>query len=134
MMSGLATAIPLLRHGHVGLSLQIYAAVTLLSALLVPKKSMTVGYAGFFGLYPIVKYGIECRAPRRTQTVCKLAFFNLVLVAAFLLVRNGLFPGVTESYRAPLAVLWFAVNVVFLCYDVGLSRFIALLRRRLPPD
>ncbi len=47
-----------------------------------------------FGLYPIVKYLIECRLPVFTQLSGKLAYFNIVLVLAAVLVSCGLFPQV----------------------------------------
>lgn len=44
-----------------------------------------------FGLYPIVKYLDECRLPVFTQLSGKLAYFNIVLVLAAVLVSCGLF-------------------------------------------
>ena len=43
---------------------------------------------------PIVKYLIECRLPVFTQLSGKLAYFNIVLVLAAVLVSCGLFPQV----------------------------------------
>ena len=77
---------------------------------------------------------MECDLPRRLQTGVKLAYFNVVLAAASLVAAAGLFPQIAMPGLGQLAVLWIAANIVFIIYDVALSRLIALLRRSLPPD
>ena len=114
--------------------LLLYIAAALLGALVAPRKSVVAAYALLTGLYPIVKYGVEARLPRQVQTGVKLAYFNLVLAAAAVLVVCGLFPNVALPGFARLAMLWLAANFGFMIYDVALSRLIAMLRRSLPPD
>ena len=87
-----------------------------------------------FGLYPIVKYLIESRLPVFTQLSGKLAYFNIVLVIAAVLVSCGLFPQVGLPGIFRLAGLWIAANIGFIVYDIGLSKVIALLRRTLPSE
>ena len=123
--AGVTSAVPLIRHARVRLAVLLYLAVSVLSLLLVPRKSVAAAYVLFCGLYPIIKYWVECYAPRRMQMGIKLAYFNLMLLAAAALAVTGL---------GWVAALWFAANAVFLMYDVALSRLIALLRRSLPPD
>ena len=100
----------------------------------MPRKSVAIAYVLLTGLYPIVKYGIECRLPRSTQQMIKLVYCNLVLAAAYLLAWYGFLPQAELPGTGLLAAGWIAANVVFLLYDVGLSRLIATLRRSLPPD
>ena len=57
-----------------------------------------------------------------------------MLAVAGALVAFGLFPQIVLPGFFRLAMLWFVANVVFIIYDVALSRLIALLRRSLPPD
>ena len=80
------------------------------------------------------KYLIECRLPVFTQLSGKLAYFNIVLVLAAVLVSCGLFPQVQMPGIFRLAGLWIAANIGFIVYDIGLSKVIALLRRTLPPE
>ncbi len=132
--AGVTTAVPLMRRGRVKAALLLYLAAALLAALLVPRKMIAAGYAAFFGLYPIVKYGIESRLPRRLQMLCKLVYFNLALAAGVFALRAGLLPNFAEVKGFKLPLGWAAANIVFGAYDVGLSRLIATIRRTLPPD
>lgn len=133
-VAGVTSAVPLLRHGKVREAVLIYLAAALLGALVVPRKGIAAGYAGLFGIYPILKYGIECRVPRHVQRYVKLVYFNLVFAGVLLLVRHGLLPLLADAGPARLVLTWAAANIAFEFYDVGLSRLIASLRRRLPPD
>ena len=102
--------------------------------MLVTALLLAASYVLLFGLYPIVKYLIECRLPVFTQLSGKLAYFNIVLVLAAVLVSCGLFPQVQMPGIFRLAGLWIAANIGFIVYDIGLSKVIALLRRTLPPE
>ena len=111
----------------------LYLAVAILSALLVPRKMVVAAYVLFCGLYPIVKFCVECYVPRRRQMDLKLAYFNIMLVIAAALAIFVFLPQFSLSGFRLLAV-WVAANIVFVIYDVALSRLIALLRKSLPPD
>ena len=104
------------------------------SAIPLLRRAIAAAYVLLFGLYPIVKYLIECRLPVFTQLSGKLAYFNIVLVLAAVLVSCGLFPQVQMPGIFRLAGLWIAANIGFIVYDIGLSKVIALLRRTLPPE
>ena len=132
--AGVTSAVPLLRRARLRTAVLLYAAASILGALIVPRKSVVAAYAVFCGLYPIVKFGVECYLPRHVQTGVKLVYFNILLAVAGALVAYGLFPGIDLPGFARLAVLWFGANAVFIIYDVALSRLIALLRRSLPPE
>ena len=132
--AGVTSAVPLVRRARLRTALLLYATASVLGLLLAPRKSVAAAYALFCGLYPIVKFGVECYLPRHVQTGVKLVYFNLVLAVAGALVAFGLFPYIVLPGLARLAVLWVGVNVAFIIYDVALSRLIALLRKSLPPD
>ena len=134
LMAGTASAIPLLRRARVKTAVLLYIVTSVLGLLLTPRKSVAAAYVLVFGLYPIVKYGIECRVPLLTQLPGKLAYWNIVLVLGCVLVRLGLFPQMEMPGLFRLAGLWVAANIGFIVYDLGLSRLIALLRRTLPPE
>nr|WP_297171701.1 hypothetical protein [uncultured Agathobaculum sp.] len=132
--AGVTSAVPLVRRARLRTALLLYAAASVLGLLLAPRKSVAAAYVLFCGLYPIVKFGVECYLPRHVQTGVKLAYFNLVLAVAGALVAFGLFPYIAMPGLARLAALWVGANVAFIIYDVALSRLIALLRKSLPPD
>ena len=133
LMAGVTSAVPLLRRARLKTAVTLYLAVSILSALLVPRKIEVAAYILFCGLYPIVKFCVECYAPRRRQMDLKLAYFNIMLVIAAALAIFVFLPQFSLSgFR--LLVVWVAANIVFVIYDVALSRLIALLRRSLPLD
>lgn len=131
--AGATSAVPLIRHARVKLAVVLYCAVSVLALLLVPRKSLAAAYILVCGLYPIVKFGIECYLPPRMQMLCKFAYCNAVLLVAWLLVRYGLFPRMRTNGMLPI-VVWGGANIVFALYDIGLSRLIAALRGILPKD
>ena len=112
--AGVTSAVPLLRRARLRTAVLLYAAASILGALIVPRKSVVAAYAVFCGLYPIVKFGVECYLPRHVQTGVKLVYFNIVLAVAGALVAYGLFPGIDLPGFARLAVLWFGANAVFI--------------------
>ncbi|MGO5028635.1 hypothetical protein [Candidatus Agathobaculum pullicola] len=134
LMAGVATVVPLLRRARLKTAVTLYLAVSILSALFVPRKIMVAAYVLFCGLYPIVKFCIECYAPRRTQMSAKLAYFNIALVIAAGLAVFVFLPQFSITGFVRVAAVWVAADITFIIYDVALSRLIALLRRSLPPD
>ena len=65
-----------------------YTASSLLSLILVPDKLGIIPYIFFFGIYAIIKYYIEKLDNMLPEILLKLAFFNLCLGLAYLLVRQ----------------------------------------------
>ena len=133
LVAGVTSAVPLLKRARLKTAVTLYLAVAILSALLVPRKMVVAAYVLFCGLYPIVKFCVECYVPRWRQMDLKLAYFNIMLVIAAALAIFVFLPQFSLSGFRLLAV-WVAANIVFVIYDVALSRLIALLRRSLPPD
>src|SRR5699024_10815719 len=76
--AGVTSAVPLRRRARLRTAVLLYAAASILGALIVPRKSVVAAYAVFCGLYPIVKFGVECYLPRYVQTGVKLVYFNIV--------------------------------------------------------
>ena len=67
LIAGVASAIPLLRRANVKTAVLLYLVTSVLGLLLTPRKLIVAAYVLLFGLYPIVKYLIECRLPVFTQ-------------------------------------------------------------------
>ena len=134
IVAGTASAVPLLRRDRVRTAVLLYLAAGVLGPLLVPRKGVAAAYLLFCGLYPIVKFLIESRVPVHRQTALKLAYFNIMLPVAAALMVFVFAPGVAFSGLLRIVLLWAAADVLFLMYDVALSRLIAMLRRSLPPE
>lgn len=132
--AGVTSAVPLLRRARLRTAVMLYVTVSVLSALLVPRKVVAVAYVLFCGLYPIIKYLVEGRVPPRLQLGVKLAYFNIVLVAFGVLAIWIFFPQLAITGLFRVVAVWAAADIAFIIYDVALSRLIALLRASLPPD
>ena len=127
--AGVVSAVPLIRSFALRTSLTVYAAVSALSLMLVPRKSVA---AAVCGLYPIVKYLIESRVRPGARMALKLAYANLVLAVLGALVSKGVFPQLEMPGFFALAAFWFAANIGFAVFDAVLTRFIRFVRRYLP--
>lgn len=64
IVAGVTSAVPLLRRARLRMALLMYAAASILGLLIVPRKSVAAAYVLLTGLYPIVKFGVECYLPR----------------------------------------------------------------------
>lgn len=97
----------------------VWAAVSLLSVMLVPNAEENLMYICFFGLYPILWPLFE-KLPWKLKWVCKLLYFNLTVIAVEALVMLVLVP---EVMGAGLMIGLLALgNVLFLCYDFMIPR------------
>ena len=79
----------------------------------------------------MVKARLESMDRRWAEWALKLIYFNGVLTGFVALFQQLIFP-VLPNWMTGLPVLYGLGNLVFVLYDVGLSRLIALLLRRLP--
>ncbi len=115
-------------------ALAVYAAVSLLSLLLVPTWEGKAMYIGFFGHYAVVKAALESRRmSRAAEWTCKTGVFILSLAAGgALAVFVGGVP-LPTFHPALWAVLALGAVAVFVLYDIGLSRLIAGYMHRIHP-
>lgn len=110
-----------------------YAATAILSLLLVPSVESKLLFLLFFGYYPVIKALIERLQAKPLRIFLKLLLFNgSMLLTYFVLLRFTTAIDPQEFTIAgvylPGVVLAFG-NVVFLVYDVALTRLIGLYLR-----
>lgn len=113
-----------------GWSFIIFAAVSILSLLILPDKEPAIYYILFLGHYPILKSFIERIKNKPFKWAVKLILFNICTAVA-LLVSIALF-GISGSileYSYPLIALLF--NVTFVIYDIAVGRLVVLYRLRI---
>lgn len=107
-----------------------WAGVSILAFILVPGKFCALLYTVLFGLYPIVKAFLERLRKKSVEYFLKLVFFN----AAFTMIYLTMKAAVLGSLPAALSVVWLLYlvgNIVFLIYDFGMSKLIALYITRI---
>lgn len=112
-----------------GWAFGVYAAVSLLSLLVVPDKEAVVCFVFLFGYYPILKQYIEKKKKRILQWVMKLLVFNIAAVMVFYITVYLLFVP-KESFNIggvylPWVFLAFG-NIIFIMYDAALTKIIIL--------
>ena len=110
-----------------------WAASGILGLILMPDKGIALIYLVFFGLYPVVKGQIESLRRQALEWLLKLACFNGVLTLLLLAFRPLFLPALPQWLSEGFVPLYLVGNVVFVIYDIGLSRLIGLLYHRLGP-
>ena len=115
------TAAAVIESGRRG-GLYVFVATLILGLTLIPDKALMILYAAFFGYYPVLKSISEALRSRLAEWVLKLVVFNSAFAFMWLLFKGLFFSaGVFEKN----AVLVFsALNVIFIVFDIGLSRLI----------
>lgn len=108
-------------------SVLVYLSSAVVSFVLLPNKMFFVGYALFFGNYPIVKAYIERIGNIAFEWLVKLILFGVYSVIAYGVV-TAFFSNVVLPYSN--TILFALVVVVAIIYDIALSLFISEIRRR----
>lgn len=108
-----------------------YVTVSVLSLLLVPAKEVGVLFVLFFGYYPILKAILEKPKNMTTQWILKLLVFNTAVVCYYfvaikLFTGEALMSEVGDFGKYGLLVLLLVANVVFVMYDIALTRMISM--------
>ena len=106
-----------------------WAAASVLGLVLLPDKGVALLFAAFLGIYPVVKGRLETLERRALEWGVKLSWFELTLTL-FWFVLEDLF-GFPEWLAGRTLLAYALGSLVFVAYDVGLSRLITLLRARL---
>ena len=112
----------------------VFASTSVLSLILLPNKGVALTYAVFFGYYPILKEKIERRS-RTVRWVLKELIFHVALVALFFAWKILFFPALAAMTPTLLFLILILAEVVFILYDIALTRLISLylfrIRQRL---
>ena len=103
-----------------------WAGVSILAFLLVPDKFCVLLFGALFGLYPMVKSLIEGLRRKALGYVLKLVFFNAAFTLIYLTMAGAVAESLPQALGSSVWVLYAAANVVFLLYDYGFSKLIAL--------
>lgn len=125
--AGMLPAIPLARR-QVRLGICVYITSALLALLIVPAKRFAIGYTMMFGMYPLVKYGIERLHCLLLEWLCKLMYAGCIEGFLLHLLRLGMISLTGRVAEVPHAALTLAFFAAFVCYDIVFSKIIALFR------
>jgi len=117
------------------MALTAYAAVSLLSLLLVPDREVALAFAALLGYYPLVKPRLDRIRPAIVQLLAKLCLCNLAVLAIYgllLALLTGAPPmeqGALAAAEAAMAVTTLVLgNVAFVLYDKALLNLLRIYR------
>ena len=103
-----------------------WAAAAALAFLLVPDKFCALLFGVLFGLYPMVKSLVEQLRKKPLEYALKVAFFNAAFTVIYLTMASAVTASLPKVPGSSVWVLYGLANVVFLLYDYGFSKLIAL--------
>ena len=113
-------------HGFAGL---IYVAVSIISLLLLGNKEAAIMYVAFFGYYPIIKSILEKHIKGFVCWIVKYLIFNVAMVVSYFVITKIFmisFDDIESFGKFALPLLLLAGNVLFVMYDVVLTRLVSI--------
>ncbi len=119
-------------------ALLVYAGVSLLSLFISSDHTAVISFIVFFGYYPIIKGAIEKCRKRWLEWILKMLLFNAAILVGVLLTillfgMDILLAEYSEFGKMGLGIFVLACEVVFVIFDIALTRLITLLIYRILP-
>ncbi|WP_040197685.1 hypothetical protein [Candidatus Soleaferrea massiliensis] len=111
-------------------ALLTYIAVSILAVFITPDREAALLFVFFFGYYPILKEKLEMLKSKVISYLIKFAVFNVSIAAAYSLLIFLFQLPVFEAFGVygiwGIIGLWVVANLVFILYDVALTRVISM--------
>jgi hypothetical protein len=112
-----------------GFASLIYVAVSILSLLILGNKEAAIMYIAFFGYYPILKSILERHIKGFICWIVKYLIFNVAMIASYFIVTKIFmisFEDIESFGKFALPLLLLAGNVLFVMYDIVLTRLVSI--------
>ncbi len=113
----------------VGASVFVFIGSGVLSALILPDKTVVLLFALFFGYYPIVKSFVERIRKAIWVWIAKIAVFNIALSIIWFIFRKLLFEADVLSLN--IWIIYVLGNILFVLFDIGLTKLISFYIERI---
>lgn len=109
----------------------VYAAISLLSALLVPDKEIAMMFIFFFGYFPIIKAIFEKKFAKPIAILFKFIIFNLsVSLAYVIMTKVFVIEAVQNEFKSYtllfMAALLIMGNIMLFFFDLALTKIVWL--------
>ena len=119
--------IPFIRECGATYAFLLYLAVSVLSLMLVPDKEAALLFALLLGPYPLLRLYLNRIKKQPIQIMAKLLCCNILVSLVYALLLFVFAPAafsaeLADYTTATLLILLFMGNLVFLLYDLCLSR------------
>ena len=124
VIASCCVVIALIEYGK-GAPWMVYAAISVLSFLLLPNKFPAMIFTLFVGFYPILKEKLD-KKNKVIRWVLKELIFNVCLAIIILLYMLLFFEGATLAIPLPLIIVAMIIlcEIIFIMYDIALERMI----------
>ena len=124
VIASFCVIIALIEYGK-GSPWMVYAAISVLSFLILPSKLPALFFALFFGFYPILREKFE-RKNKLLRWILKELTFNVCLAVIITLYMLLFFESVSLAIPLPWLIVAAVVlcEIVFVMYDIALERLI----------
>ena len=108
----------------------VYISVSILSVFISPEKDAAAFFIAFFGHYPITKCLLEKIKNRFVEYMLKFLTFNACVISAFTIIvfifrMNEILSDLGTIGIYGLIIALVLINIVFIIYDIALSRVIS---------
>lgn len=104
-----------------------YLAISIISVFFLPDKECALTYVFFFGYYVIIRDSIEKIKPKALSFTVKVLIYNVGIISSQLLLIYVFNVPLDNSWgKWGIALLVALANIVFLTYELMLSRLIML--------
>ena len=128
MIAGLLLMVLVMEFGT-RFTFLVYIAVSIISIFILGNKESAILYISFFGYYPIIKSIFEKKLKKILCWVCKYIVFNIAMCAFYFITSKILmisYDDVEFLGKYSLLLLLAAGNILFLMYDILLTRLITI--------
>jgi hypothetical protein len=125
--------VPICIEKRTGFAFMMFIAVSLLSLLILPNIAVGIPYFLFFGHYGIAKFHIENMKDKALAFAIKLAYFNILIIAAYFIAKNTLLVGIPDILKDNVWALVVAAQIAFIAYDFIYSKFAEMYNVRFRP-
>lgn len=124
VIASCCVVIALIEYGK-GAPWMVYAAISVLSFLLLPNKFPAMIFTLFVGFYPILKEKLD-KKHKVIRWVLKELIFNVCLAIIIMLYMLLFFESATLAIPLPLIIVVAVIlcEVVFVMYDIALDKMI----------
>lgn len=128
MMAGLLLTALVVEFGT-GYTFLVYFAVSIISMLVLGNKEAAIMYITFFGYYPIIKSILEKHFKKILCWIFKYIIFNVAMCVFYFITAKFFmisYDDVNAFGKYSLLLLLAAGNILFLMYDILLTRLITI--------
>lgn len=136
-LAGLLLVVIVIDHG-LKWAWCVYVAISALVILITPDREAATMFVLFFGYYPILKSILERTKLRVVEYVLKFLIFNIAMIVSYLLIIHVLgIPDILEEFgelgKYGVWIMLGLGNIVFILYDITISRLICIYTGWLKP-